>query len=127
MVEIELRVIEGADVADQLARRLRADVAEADGVVAARLVRRSGEADERGIVDEIGKVAVKLATGGGAETVVAAVRSVLSRGTDREVVVKLPDGTEFSLKGGGVSEAQFGKATDALLALIARGGGGETA
>jgi hypothetical protein len=100
MVEIELRVIEAADVADQLARRLRADVAEADGVAGARLVRRQGQAEERGIVDEIGKVAVKLATGGGAEAVVAAVRSVLAPVTDREVVVKLPDGTEFTLKRG---------------------------
>ena len=92
-----------------------------------KLVRRQGQASERGIADEIGKVAVSLATGGGAEAVVAAVRSILSRGADREVVVKLPDGTEFTLKGGGVSEAQFGKATDAILALLARGGGGETA
>jgi hypothetical protein len=41
--------------------------------------------------------------------------------------VKLPNGTEFTLKGGGVSETQFAKATDALLALLAQGGGRETA
>jgi hypothetical protein len=127
MIEVELRVVDDAEVADRLARRLRADLADIHGVADAALVRRPASASERGIVDEIGKLAVKLATGGGAEALIGAVRSVLSRGGDREVVMKLPDGTEFVLKGGGLSQAQFGKATDALLALVARGSGRETA
>jgi Effector Associated Constant Component 1 len=125
MVEIEVRVIDNDNAADRLARRLVADAVDLRGVVDASLLRRPGAPEERGLGSEIGALVVVLTTGGAAQAVMDLVKSVLHPGGDREIVVKLPNGTEFALKGGGVSEAQFGKATDALLALLAKGDGGE--
>jgi hypothetical protein len=122
MVEIGLRIVDGSDeVADKLARRLVADMAVTEGLSEPSLVRRPAAPGERGIVDEIGGLVVRLTSGSGAAAVVGLLRSVL-RAEGREVMVKLPNGGEFTLKGGGLSDAQFGKATDALLALLARDG-----
>ena len=43
---------------------------------------------------------------------------MLPQAGGREIVVKLPNGSEFALKGG--SEKEFAKATHALLALLAQ-------
>jgi hypothetical protein len=116
MIEIELRVVDSGDVADRLARRLVRDLSDTSGVADASLVRRPPAPGERGIVSEIGALVVSVTTGGAAEALVGLVKSVLPQGGEREIILKLPNGTEFALKGGGVSEAQFAKATEALLA-----------
>jgi len=122
MIEIGLQVVDSSDeVADKVARRLVADMAATEGLAGPSLVRRPAAPGERGLVEEIGALAVRLTSGSGAAALVGLLRAALRTG-DREVVVKLPNGSEFTLKGGGLSEAQFGKATEALLALLARSG-----
>jgi hypothetical protein len=122
MIEIGLRIVDSSDeVADKVARRLVADMAATEGFAAPSLVRRGAAPGERGIVQEIGELAVRLTSGGGVTAMVGLLRSVLRTG-EREVVVKLPNGSEFTLKGGGLSDAQFGRTTDALLALLAQSG-----
>jgi hypothetical protein len=127
-VRIELLVVDSDDaVADKLARRIVRDMSDTAGVAGASLISRPGAGNERGMISDIGAAVVDLATAGAVQGLVGLVKSLLRPGGDREIVLKLPDGTEFALKGGGVSEAQFAKTTDSLLALLARDDSHETA
>lgn len=119
MVEILISVIDEADSADRVARRLVGDFREIDGIDAARLLRMPAAEGERGLIDVVGTLAVNVVTTGGADAMMALLGAVLPRQADRELVVKLPGGAEFSLRGAGVGDEQFARANEVLLTLIA--------
>lgn len=123
--------IHGMGDEDLLARRIVADASQSDHIGHAGLARREASGGERGIIEEIGAVALTLLNAGGAEFVFDLLRQCLSvgqpqAGNQREIIVDLGGGRRLELRGG-MSDEDFRGARDRVIALVEAGGSDATA
>ena len=123
--------IQGMGDEDLLARRIVADARQSDHIGRADLARRAATGGERGIIEDIGAVALTLLNAGGAEFIFDLLRQVLSvgqpkAGNEREIIVDLGGGRRLELRGG-MSDEDFRAARDRVIALVETGAPDATA
>lgn len=104
---------------DTVARRLVADLGGSDAVDSAELVTRAAGDGEKGIIEEIGLVAVTLIQAVGVDTLLDIVKSVLPRRrplSDDERTIEIEiEGKGRLVITGGMSDEEFREKRDQLL------------
>jgi hypothetical protein len=121
VMELEIRILTGGD-ADSYACRVVRDLHDCSGVENGRLSTHAASQGEKGIIEDLGVVAVTILNASGAEALMTILRSVLPR--RREMA---PDGKVIDITGrdgfhlrieGGMSDKEFSLVLAKLLSKI---------
>ncbi len=107
---------------DMVARRLMADLSDSSDIESAELVTRAADTGEKGIIEELGLVAVTFMEAVGVETLLDVAKSVLPRRrplSDDERTLEIEiEGKGRVVITGGMTDDEFREKRDQILAFM---------
>lgn len=129
-MDIKLIIDDPSDT-ETVSRRILSDIQTSDTIKDASFAMSAAQAGDRGILQNIGTLGMKLLDTGGAGFIFDVLRPMLSVGrseTDdkRSIIMELPQGQRLELHGG-MSDEDFMATQERLISIMEKAAGGGTA